>query len=268
MHYRVTIDEADMQRPQLHSFCSSDVVLFSSRSPDKISVNEDSAGLMAIDDEHGILIVADGAGGQRSGAKASQIAIKCLAEALHKNEIDDSGLRNVILSGIENANQEILAMGTGAATTLVVVELNGCRVRSYHVGDSMALVVGQRGKLHMQTVAHSPVGYGVEAGLLDENEAMLHEERHIVSNMLGMNQMRIEMGPEFELAERDTLIIASDGLFDNLPVEEIVQQVRCGDLLKTAAKLVADTQHCMQQTDESRPGKPDDLTFIMLRRQS
>jgi serine/threonine protein phosphatase PrpC len=221
---------------------------------------------MATDDEHGILIVADGAGGQRNGAEASQIAIKCLSDALKKNAVDDNGLRNVILSGIENANQEILAMGTGAATTLVVVELNGRRVRSYHVGDSMALVVGQRGKLHMQTVAHSPVGYGVEAGLLDENEAMLHEERHIVSNMLGMNEMRIEMGPEVELAERDTLIIASDGLFDNLSIEEIVQRVRCGGLMETAVKLAADTHQCMQQSDESRPGKPDDLTFIMLRR--
>jgi serine/threonine protein phosphatase PrpC len=244
------------------------VVLFSTRSPDKTTVNEDSAGLLAIDDEHGILIVADGAGGQRNGAQASQIAIKCLAEVLHKNAVDDSGLRNAILSGIESANQQILALGTGAASTLVVVELNGRRVRSYHVGDSMALVVGQRGKLHMQTVAHSPVGYGVEAGLLDENEAMLHEHRHIVSNMLGMNEMRIEMGPEVELAEHDTLIIASDGLFDNLPVEEIVQQIRCGDLVETAVQLVADTHHCMQQSDESRPGKPDDLTFIMMRRHS
>lgn len=266
MHYSVSIDEADMQQPQVHSFCDADVVVFSSRSPDKTTVNEDSAGLMAVDDEHGILIVADGAGGQRNGAQASQIAIKCLGDALHDATVDENGLRNAILSGIENANQQILAMGTGAATTLVVVELNGHRARSYHVGDSMAMVVGQRGKVHMQTVAHSPVGYAVEAGLLDENEAMQHEQRHVVSNMLGMNEMRIELGPEVELAERDTVIIASDGLFDNLSVEEIVQQIRCGGLMETAAQLATDSRLRMQQSGENMPGKPDDLTFILMRR--
>lgn len=265
MHYSVSIDEADMHHPQVHSFCDTDVVVFSHRSPDKTTVNEDSAGLMAVDDEHGILVVADGAGGQRNGAQASQIAIQCLGKALHDAEIDENGLRNAILSGIENANQEILALGTGAATTLVVVELNGVRVRSYHVGDSMALAVGQRGKVRMQTVSHSPVGYAVEAGLLDEDEAMHHEERHVVSNMLGMIDMRIELGAEVSLAERDTVLIASDGLFDNLSIEEIIEKMRCGNLVEAAVRLAADSQQRMLNPAKDLPSKPDDLTFILMR---
>lgn len=266
MHYNVSIDEADMQQPQVHSFCETDVVVFSARSPDKTTVNEDSAGLIAVDDAHGILVVADGAGGQRNGAEASQIAIKCLAEALHDADIDENGLRNAILSGIDAANQKIIALGTGAATTLVVVEFNKYRVRSYHVGDSMALVVGQRGKVHMQTVSHSPVGYAVEAGMLNEDEAMHHEERHVVSNMLGMSDMRMELGAEVDLAERDTVLLASDGLFDNLSTEEIIGLVRCGELVKSASRLAAESQQRMHNTDGSTPSKPDDLTFILMRR--
>ena len=80
MHYNVSIDEADMQQPQVHSFCDTDVVVFSARSPDKTTVNEDSAGLIAVDDTHGILIVADGAGGGSSrGLTGADYA---LAEAM------------------------------------------------------------------------------------------------------------------------------------------------------------------------------------------
>lgn len=266
MHYSIMIDEAEMQQPQLHSFCDTDAVVFSARSPDKTTVNEDSAGLITVDDRHGILVVADGAGGQRNGAQASQIAIKCLTESLHDAEVGDNGLRNAILSAIENANQQILALGTGAATTLVVIELNTDRVRSYHVGDSMALVVGQRGKVRMQTLSHSPVGYAVESGMLDEDEAMHHEERHVVSNMVGMSDMRIELGAEVKMAERDTVLIASDGLFDNLSVEEIIEQVRCGDLVKAASRLATESQQRMLCQDGLTPSKPDDLTFILMRR--
>ena len=43
----------------------------------------------------------------------------------------------------------------------------------------MILTTGQRGRLRMQTVSHSPVGFAIEYGLLDESEAMHHEERHL-----------------------------------------------------------------------------------------
>jgi len=102
------------------------------------------------------------------------------------------------------------------------------------------LLVGQRGKRKLQNVAHSPVGFAVEAGLLDESEAMHHEDRHIVSNMLGAADMRIEVGSSRRIAPRDTLLIASDGLSDNLDPEEMVERMRAGPLLEGARRLAAD----------------------------
>lgn len=267
MHFKVTIDEADMQAPQAHSFCDAQVVIYSSRSPDKSTVNEDSAALYAADAQHGVLIVADGAGGQRSGAQASQIAVDALAAAIRTTPVSEHGLRGAILTGIETANQQIRELGTGAGSTLVAVEVKAGTVRSYHVGDSMALLVGQRGKMRMQTVSHSPVGYAVEAGLINETEAMHHEERHLVSNMLGTQDMRIELGPEVEMASRDTLLLASDGLFDNLHVNEIVDIIRCGALPGVAQRLADTARSRMQGGQPDMPAKPDDMTFVLMRRQ-
>jgi serine/threonine protein phosphatase PrpC len=109
------------------------------------------------------------------------------------------------------------------------------------------------------------VGYAVEAGLLDEAEAMHHEDRHLVSNMLGSPDMRIDVGSTIELADRDTLILASDGLFDNLHIEEIVQRIRKGPLGKVAAELVDDCRRRMEGVDAQQPCKPDDLTFVAFR---
>jgi serine/threonine protein phosphatase PrpC len=128
------------------------------------------------------------------------------------------------------------------------------------------LLVGQRGKVKLQTISHSPVGYAVEAGYLDAEEAMLHEDRHYVTNTLGSPDMRIEIGTPVAMAARDTLLLASDGLFDNLYVGEIVDLVRKGPLVDAAARLLATCRGRMAAVQEGRPSKSDDLTFVLYRR--
>ncbi len=240
-------------------------IVFSSRSPDKDRINEDAAVLIPTDAHSGILVVADGAGGLAAGAQASSLAVHVLQTAIEEAENHETGLREAILNGIENASQEIAALGIGAATTIAAVEIRGCTIRPYHVGDSMILIVGRQGKIKLQTVSHSPVGYAVEAGFLDTNEAMHHEERHLVSNMVGSPDMRMEIGAAIDLAARDTLLLATDGLSDNLRAEEIAEYIRKGPL-KQAARALAGACHTRMRNPESgRPSKTDDLTFIIFR---
>jgi serine/threonine protein phosphatase PrpC len=116
-----------------------------------------------------------------------------------------------------------------------------------------------------QTIPHSPVGFAVEAGVLDEEEAMHHEERHVVSNVVGSAEMRIEIGPEIRLAPRDTVVLASDGLLDNLTMDEIIARVRKGRLDKAVRRLAVDTRRRMTCPEEGQPSKPDDTTIIAYR---
>jgi serine/threonine protein phosphatase PrpC len=155
----------------------------------------------------------------------------------------------------------------GAATTLAVAEIQGDRMRPYHVGDSLILLVGQRGKLKLESVSHSPVGFAVEAGVLDRREALHHEDRHLVSNILGAPDMRIEIGSERALAARDTLLLASDGLSDNLHVREIAERIRRGPVGEAAEALAATARRRMFDPREDEPSKPDDLTLLVFRRQ-
>ena len=175
-------------------------------------------------------------------------------------------LRDAVLDGIEKANRHILNQSSGAGTTLAVIEIQDNFIRPYHVGDSMIMLCGQRGKVKLQSIAHSPVGYAVESGLLDENEAIHHEERHLISNVVGSDEMSIEIGTRRKLALRDTLILASDGLFDNLYLTEIIDTIRTGKLGQAAKTLIQLTHERMNQKREDLPCHPDDLTFILFRR--
>ena len=175
-------------------------------------------------------------------------------------------LRTAILNGIETANAAVQGLGNGSATTLTVITIEGLTVRSYHIGDSEAMVVGQRGLIKMQTTAHSPTGFAVEAGFLDEKAALHHEDRHLVSNFLGTTDMRIDVGTEVELRPRDTILLASDGLMDNVHLEEIVERIRKGPLDDAVARVISLAHRRMAGASVGQPSKPDDLSMILFRK--
>ena len=241
------------------------VALHSSRSPAKDSPNEDAAGIVAAGADRTVLAVADGLGGAPAGRQASSIAINCIARAAQNALREGHELRYGILNGFEAANEEVLALGVGAATTLTVVEIEGASVRPFHVGDSFMLITGQRGKVKSQTIPHSPTGYAVASGLLDEKEALHHDERHVISNVIGSAEMRIDVGSPIELAPNDTLVLASDGLSDNLLTPEIVELVRKGPLEKASRAMARRAEKRMELADGNAPSKPDDLTFLIFR---
>jgi serine/threonine protein phosphatase PrpC len=238
---------------------------FTGRAPGKETDNEDSLGLIPCGEKTGVLVVADGLGGLPSGDQASATAVRQVSKNVTDSCNGQLVLREAILDGIEQANKIIMEHGVGSGTTIAAVGIENNYVRPYHVGDSAILVTGQRGKIKYLTIPHSPVGYAVEAGFIEADDAIYHEERHLVSNIIGTSEMRVEIGPGIKLAPRDTLVIASDGLFDNLQVEEIVNIIRTGPLPLAAENLVKTCRGRMTEFSETRPHKPDDLGLILFR---
>ncbi|MGI9302508.1 MAG: PP2C family protein-serine/threonine phosphatase [Gammaproteobacteria bacterium] len=251
----------------VHSLTVGEIAVFSASSPLPDAANEDAAAVIEVDRGTAVLAVADGLGGQPDGQRASGLALKSLRDAITEVE-DGEDLREAILSGFERANQAVISLGTGAATTLAVAEIHDRAVRTFHTGDSGIVVFGGRGKVTLQTISHSPVGYAVEAGVLDEHMAMAHEDRHVVSNVVGDPAMHVTMGSRLRLKRRDTVVVASDGLFDNLFVGEIVERLRKGALAQSMASLVHECRKRMDDSSGDQPGKPDDLTVVSFRRSS
>lgn len=238
--------------------------VFTHRSPGKETPNEDAAAVLLPTTSTAVLVVADGLGGERAGSDASRLAVNAIVDSIANAE-DPASLREVILDGIEKANSHVRDLGIGAATTLVVAEIQGNSLRTYHVGDSSILLCGKRGKNKYQSLPHSPTGYAVEAGMLDEADALKHEHHHLVSNVVGSEEMRIDIGPQLTLTRQDTLVLASDGLTDNLYVDEIIEIARLGPVKDAAQTMARACRDRMAHKDPEFPAKPDDLTFILFR---
>jgi len=254
--------DSDSDRDSLYNSIG-EVEVASVASSEKSGPNEDSAAVIPIGEDALVLVVADGVGGLPGGRNASNITVKAISDAVKKSNLAD--LRMAILDGIETANAKLLTSPTSSATTVAVAEIRPGVARSYHVGDSAIWVCGQRGKIKMQTIPHSPVGFAVEAGLLKETEALNHENLHLITNVVGSGEMRIEMGPELKLTSRDTILIASDGLLDNLMQHEIIRIVRKGPMDKAMDGLTQLSLKRMHEPTSGRPSKHDDYTAILYR---
>lgn len=241
------------------------VSIRSRRAPGKVSPNEDAGAVLPLADGSLVLAVADGVGGSPAGCDASTQAVETL-----KKSVTEAGenvpLRDVILDSMEKANHDILHSGKRSATTLVVAEIRNNILRCYHAGDSELIVAGQRGRIKHRIIPHSPTGFAVEAGLLAEEDAVLHEDRHIVFNVMGMPDMRVDVSPTVELAPRDTVLLTSDGVLDNLYVDEVVNIIRAGPINRAADELVRATRARMENLRAEQPSKPDDITVVLYRR--
>ena len=252
-----------MTSPSLHDCPSGQAAVFTTACPTSEKTNEDSLVVLPLGKDSQLFAVADGVGGGKAGAQASGLLVKTLASA----DFDEHGgsFRPVILDSIERANTSILGLGIGAACTLALVEIRGMQLRSYHVGDSFVMVVGRQGKLKYLTLDHSPVAYAVEAGLITPDEAIVHEERNLVSNVVGFAEMRIDIGPKLTLDPGDTVLVGSDGVSDNLREIEIKDLIRKGKIAEVGEQLL---NHCLERMlnpNPPEPSKPDDLSFIVYR---
>jgi PPM family protein phosphatase len=260
------LDGAQSADQRVMSIAGGTLVAYTCRSPDKETANEDTLAAFEYGEDSAVLVVADGAGGLPAGKRASLTAVSELERSLEQSKNETTLMRTAILNGIEAANRAVLDLGNGAATTLTIVGIEGRDARAYQVGDSEALIVGQRGRIRSHTMAHSPTGFAVEAGLLDQRDALHHAERHLVSNFIGTSDMRIDVGAAVTMRTHDTVLLASDGLGDNIHLHEIIEIIRKGSLQASVEQLVRLASHRMSAESGKQPSKPDDLSLMLFRK--
>ena len=245
----------------------------SSRDPQK-GLNEDGALVVDLGEQGLVALAVDGMGGMTGGREAAAITIHCVRAVLTSAERDPSAsLRSLVVDGLEAANRRVTTELQGGGATAVAALVTKDSAQVIHVGDAEALLMDATGNLRFRTVPHSPVGYAQQAGVLDEVSALLHPDRHLVSNGVGLKGMHIQIGPLFPLAPTDTIAICSDGITDNLLEEEFVSTLRGGPLLESTTSLF---DLCRARAyaaaagslDPGQLGKSDDITLVVLRRRS
>lgn len=256
---------AEMDAPELLNLDAGEVVVFSNARRPGRAPNEDAAAVVPLGDRRAVLLLADGMGGAAAGDRAAGIAIRTATEWVLGARPGGSGVRNAILDGFEEADRSVRDLDLGAGTTFVAAELWQDQVRTYHAGDSMAVLIDADGRPRWRTTPHSPVGFAIEAGLLDDARAMTHQARHLLTNAIGKRATHVEVGACRPLLPGDTLVVASDGLFDNLMLSEIGERVRHRELREAVGDLVGTATGRMISPESSDISKLDDLTILAFR---
>jgi len=163
--------------------------------------------------------VADGLGGHAGGERASRLAVQTIQQTISVTGFGRPRIRSTrsarrFWTGIEAAKRQGSRPGHRAATTLVLVE-----IRDRICGRTMSAIRDSLGRparqAEVQTIAHSPIGLRVEAGLIDEKMRFSTEERHVISNVIGSTGWNRNR-PKSRWPRCDTLVLASDGILDNL----------------------------------------------------
>ena len=238
--------------------------------------NEDYFGVFEPEDEEidrrrGILVVvADGMGGHLAGGRASRVAVDAFGEAYFRD--DDEGAApggghgvdpaDRLARAIAEANLAVFELvGEGrkwtAGTTCTAAVLFRDRILVAHAGDSRAYLL--RGNdLEQLTHDHSEVGEMLRDGLIDEEEAMQHPKRNLVTRAVGLRKtVRADLPGPFTVEPGDTLLICSDGLTSMVPADRIAGAL-AGETVAEACALPVERANAA--------GGEDNVTVLVAKR--
>jgi len=213
----------------------------------------------------GLLLVADGMGGQVSGAQASALACRlaarhvmqqlCLPLLLDDEPYCRAPINDVLETAVRIAHDAILHRFPGAGTTLTMALLFGEGVYVAHVGDSRAYL-GQRGRLWPVTRDHSMAARLVEIGGATCEEVA--HRRNVLYKAVGQGS-----AVEADVLYRDLpagayLLVCCDGLWSHVADDEMAA------ILDAAGAPDAACQELVSRAKER--GGEDNISVIVAAR--
>lgn len=216
--------------------------------------NEDSC---LVDDDLGLLIVADGMGGHAAGEVASRLAVDVVREqvtrGLKTGTIPACGVpaphwsdrTRLLAAAVTMANDIVFRASQerferrGMGTTIVAALINGSRLSVVHVGDSRFYLF-RGGRILSVTRDHSLVAEQVAQGMISSTEAESSESKNILTRALGVMETVDIDAMELPVHAGDMALLCTDGLTKMVEDEGIAKTLQSAvDPLRVCQSLVA-----------------------------
>lgn len=202
-------------------------------------VNEDS--LLMRPDIH-LWGVADGMGGHEVGDIASQKvveALESLGEVALLSEFVDQ-----VDDALIAANKDIIAYSDSylnsapMGSTAVLLLTRGRVGVALWVGDSRLYRL-RAGELSQLTRDHSQVEELIQMGLLTPEQAVNHPDSHVITRAIGGEQDVYVDINLFSVQIGDTFLLCSDGLYNAVEVDDLVECLSMRDVEQASSGLLA-----------------------------
>ena len=200
-------------------------------------VREHNEDYMAKNLDIGLIVLADGMGGYKSGEVASELAISTIVAELEKRipdlnpgELDPKTGYTfeslAVREAITLANAEIFKKSSedpscqGMGTTLVLALFYNNQITIAHVGDSR-MYRFRDSKLEQVTIDHTFLQELVDRGYYTQEEAEASLNRNLVTRALGIQPTTAVDIREDMVIPGDIFLLCSDGLTDMVDDQEI-----------------------------------------------
>jgi protein phosphatase len=208
-----------------------------------------------------LFAVADGMGGHVAGEVAAKLAVDTL-KAVFGRQASTEGLEqavsdaNAAVWAQGHAVSDLRGMGTTLTAAALVVGSDGRdKMALANVGDSRAYLF-TAGQLTQITVDHSLAEEKVRFGEMTPAEAAVHPHRHILTRALGVGDgVDVDLW-ELHLRTGDRLLLCSDGLTNEVPLEEIARVLSDVPEPEVVARTLVDSAN--------RHGGNDNISVVVV----
>lgn len=202
--------------------------------------------------------VADGMGGHLGGETASRVAVQVMKNALHGKSPDVRAME----MAVDAANRRVFDMArhdsglNGMGTTITLLWEGEKQIMIGHVGDSRAYRLHD-GKLEQITQDHSVVAELVRNNVITPEMARTHPYRNVITRAVGVDPSVLTDVLTVEKSQDDLWLVCSDGLYNMVPDETMLQ------VLTQSANDEEAAERLLQLALDA--GGADNVTFLLAR---
>ncbi len=210
-----------------------------------------------------IAVLADGMGGHRGGARASQAVLDAVLPMFEAYEPRSGAAHNWLEGMVRAAHGKVCAAGRGhdrdPRSTCVIALVQKDRIDWAHCGDSR-LYFFRNGEFVLRTDDHSMVDILVKQGEISEEEAQSHPDRSKLFTSIGGPELpQIAFGTLDRVEPGDTVLLASDGLWTYFRNRELAVLTGYRGLTDGCDRLVAIARRRAH-------GNGDNISVAMVRK--
>lgn len=246
---------------------SSDMGEVRKLNEDSVATYEFTSILESVAQPMSFCIVSDGMGGHQNGEIASRLAIQNLSEYVTQklfkigienktNEISEADVRTIVHEGVVLANEKVYqiarAKSSDMGATILASLIINRTAYIYNVGDCRAYHVRNR-EMNLISQDHSLVYRLFKTGQIAYQDIFTHPQRNQILRCLGEPELEKnlvlmdENGNHpywfsLEMQKGDALVLCSDGLWEMVPENTVMQivnenenpQTACDELIRLA----------------------------------
>lgn len=208
-------------------------------------IRDNNEDFYLADSVHGLVIVADGAGGHDNGEVASRLAVESCYQYLTREDYleDTSDITQTLIDSITFANQQVIEHKkkhmpeSDMGTTLSCVHVGEKEINYAWMGDSRIYLIDSLKNI----ISQLSIDHTLYQEMVDRGEIGQNFKKNILSRMLGNNAYSRPDGNRLPLAPGNLILVCTDGYSDLISEEKTLDTIKAsGNSLDEIANALID----------------------------